>query len=125
MTVMGEDQATIYRNQQALRDKLATAGKVGSDQVLFYNQSSNTDPRTGVQTLSVRFFYLFIASCFFRDDDDRGVLFCGRTRQQLLCACVPPPKTHTHTHTHTNTPTHPTHPTHAHNKQHPKKPTNS
>ena len=60
MTVMGEDQMTIYRNQQALRDKLATAGKIGSDQVLFYNQSSNTDPRTGVQTLSVRFVVVML-----------------------------------------------------------------
>jgi hypothetical protein len=54
MTVMGEEAATIYRNQGELRSQLAQAAGVAPSQVLFYNQTANVDARTGVTAVSVR-----------------------------------------------------------------------
>lgn len=53
MTVMGEEAATIYRNQGELRSQLAQAAGVAPSQVLFYNQTANVDARTGVTAVSL------------------------------------------------------------------------
>jgi len=53
MTLPGEQQNTAYRNQALLRKTVAEQAGVPVDSVLFYNQTSMADPRTGQQTLSI------------------------------------------------------------------------
>ncbi|KAI8469063.1 MAG: hypothetical protein J3K34DRAFT_290110 [Monoraphidium minutum] len=52
MTVMANDQKAIYKNQQQLRQQVAKTAGVKDSQVLFYNQTSNTD-KTGTSTMSL------------------------------------------------------------------------
>jgi hypothetical protein len=54
MTVMGQDAREIYRNQGALKQQLAEAAGVRPGQIYFYNQTANSDARTGVTAMSVR-----------------------------------------------------------------------
>jgi hypothetical protein len=53
MTVMGQDAREIYRNQGALKQQLAEAAGVRPGQIYFYNQTANSDARTGVTAMSV------------------------------------------------------------------------
>lgn len=53
MTVMGQEAKDIYKNQGALKQQVATAAGVGSNQVYFYNQTANMDPKTGVTAMSL------------------------------------------------------------------------
>jgi hypothetical protein len=54
MTVMGQDAREIYKNQGALKQQLAEAAGVRPGQIYFYNQTTNSDARTGVTAMSVR-----------------------------------------------------------------------
>lgn len=53
MTVMGQQARDIYKNQKALKQQVADAAGVGTDQVFFFNQTTNQDPRTGVTAMSL------------------------------------------------------------------------
>jgi hypothetical protein len=53
MTVMGQDAGEIYKNQGALKQQLAQAAGVRPGQIYFYNQTANSDARTGVTAMSV------------------------------------------------------------------------
>jgi hypothetical protein len=53
MTVMGQDAGEIYKNQGQLKSQLAAAAGVRPGQIYFYNQTANSDARTGVTAMSV------------------------------------------------------------------------
>lgn len=53
MTVMGQDAGEIYKNQGALKQQLAQAAGVRPGQIYFYNQTANSDARTGVTAMSL------------------------------------------------------------------------
>uniref|UniRef100_A0A383VHN9 Uncharacterized protein n=1 Tax=Tetradesmus obliquus TaxID=3088 RepID=A0A383VHN9_TETOB len=53
MTVMGQDAGEIYKNQGALKQQLAAAAGVRPGQIFFYNQTANSDARTGVTAMSL------------------------------------------------------------------------